>query len=195
MAETKTEEKRLLLTARQVGMIAAFGGLGFAWRALGLVIPLYPPFLLDIRETVIVLAAFAGGPYVGIGTGILIGLPSAIPMMDIVYYPGIAVLFCLFVKKIWQLKGLARHLLLIVSIIAIMYIYGLPVAAAIISLLGIAPFQPFLVTSWVGGTGYIYVAQMIIPLMIAIELAPDFMKPRWSWRGGEELEIEETESA
>lgn len=183
-------ERRSLLTARQVGMIAAFGGLGFAWRALGLVIPLYPPFVLDIRETVNILAAFAGGPYVAIGTGLLIGLPSAIPLNDILYYPITGILFCLFAKKIWQLKGLARWLLAAVSLVAIEYLVGLPLSAAVINMFGIAPFRPFLLATWLGGTGYIYCAQMVIPLILAIELAPGFMKPRWSWRGGEELEVE-----
>ncbi|MFX1300854.1 MAG: hypothetical protein ACFFDE_07915, partial [Promethearchaeota archaeon] len=56
---TDGEYRRPLLTSRQVAMIAAFGGLGFAWRALGLVIPLYPPYVLDIRESINVIAAFA----------------------------------------------------------------------------------------------------------------------------------------
>ncbi|MCR4398238.1 MAG: hypothetical protein NUV93_04670 [Firmicutes bacterium] len=190
MIGTEPRERRSLLTARQVGLIAAFGGLGFAWRALGLVIPLYPPFVLDIRETAIVLAAFAGGPWVGLCTGILIGLPSAIPVMDIIYYPAIALTFCLFVKKIWQLKGIARYALAIVSLVGIEYLIGLPISAYVISLFGLAPFKPFLITSWVGGTGYVYCAQMVIPLLLALELAPGFMKPRWSWRGGEEIEEE-----
>jgi len=97
----KESYRRPLLTSRQVAMIAAFGGLGFAWRALGLVIPLYPPYVLDIRESINVIAAFAGGPWVAVGVGILIGLPSSVPFCDVIYYPLIGIILSLVSKHVF----------------------------------------------------------------------------------------------
>ncbi|MEM3703473.1 MAG: hypothetical protein QXX79_03510 [Candidatus Bathyarchaeia archaeon] len=192
MTEEKTQ-RRPFLTARQVGMVAAFGGMGFAWRALGLVIPLYPPFVLDIRETVIILAAFAGGPYVGIVSGFLMGLPSAIPLMDIWYYPGIALTVCAVTKRAWKFiqngKSALGYGLLIVTIIFAEAFWG-TLANLFISEygLGLVSFWPEQVAFFMGGTYEIYVLQEIIPLLICLKLFPSFMEPKWLWSGGEAVE-------
>jgi len=185
--QKEEKPKKPLLTARQVGMIAAFGGLGFTWRALGLVIPLVPPFLLDIRETILVLAAFAGGPYVAIGTGILIGLPSAVPMCDVIYYPLIGIILCLVAKKVYQHRHSWGYILLVPTIIVAEALGLLLFVAELAYVLQLVSFWPELVASF-GITYWLYVLQEIVPLIICIELFPDFMKPRWSWRGGEVLE-------
>ncbi len=180
---TPPKKKKAWLTARQVGMIAAIGGLGFTWRALGLVIPLLPPYLLDIRETVNVIAAVAGGPFVAIGVGLLIGLPSAIPMMDIVYYPFIGIFLSIFTKTIYKHRHSWGYVLLL-PVLAIAEAIGMLYSAWLLDFLGIASFWPFLIASF-GITYWIYVIQMFVPLIIIIELFPEFMKPMWSWRGGE----------
>jgi hypothetical protein len=186
-------ERRPFLTARQVGMVAAFGGMGFAWRALGLVIPLYPPFVLDIRETVIILAAFAGGPYVGVVSGFLMGLPSAIPLMDIWYYPGIALTVCAVTKQAWKFiktgKSVLGYAILIVTIIIAEAFWG-TLANLFISEygLGLVSFWPEQVAFFMGGTYEIYVLQEIIPLLICLKLFPSFMDPKWLWSGGEAVE-------
>jgi len=191
--ETEKPPRRPFLTARQVGMVAAFGGMGFAWRALGLVIPLTPPFVLDIRETVCVLAAFAGGPYVGIASGFLMGLPSAIPVMDTWYYPGIALLVCSVTKPAWKLikegKAALGYGLLIVMIIIAEAIFSI-LANLLISEygLGLVAFWPETVAYFMAGTFEIYVLQEIIPLILCIRLFPAFMEPKWLWSGGEAVE-------
>jgi hypothetical protein len=192
MAEEKSQ-RRPFLTARQVGMVAAFGGMGFAWRALGLVIPLYPPFVLDIRETVIVLAAFAGGPYVGIASGFLMGLPSAIPLADIWYYPGVALTVCAATKPAWKLiksgKSALGYGLLIVTIIFAEGFWGTLYNLFISEYgLGLVSFWPEEIAYLMGGTYEIYVLQEIIPLLICLKLFPSFMEPRWLWSGGEVTE-------
>lgn len=183
----EVKPKRPLLTARQVGMIAAFGGLGFTWRALGLVIPLFPPFLLDIRETILVIAAFAGGPYVAIGTGILIGLPSAVPMCDVVYYPLLGIFTCLVAKTVFKHRRSWGYVLL-VPVIAVAEAIVLAIFVWILAyVLRLVSFWPELVASF-GITYWVYVLQEIVPLIICIQLFPEFMKPLWSWRGGEVIE-------
>lgn len=176
------------MSARQIGMVAALGGLGFAWRALGLIIPLYPPFVLDVRETICVIAAFAGGPWVGIGTGFLIGLPSAIPMHDVILYPLLALLLCPFVKTAWRWRGLAGYLLLAVVIFVAEAICMVVSCGMLAYVFLLAPFWPTMVATFLGGTYVIYALQEIIPLIICIKLFPEFMKPRWLWGGGETIE-------
>jgi len=185
MAKPASVTRRPLLTARQVGMVAALGGLGFAWRALGLVIPLYPPFVLDVRETLIAILAFAGGPYVAIASGFLMGLPSALPMLDPWYYPLVGLILCVFTKTIWNNRGWKGYLLLVV-VLAVAEFIGLTLYVAAMAYgLQITPFWPEYVASFAGGTYFVYVAQEVIPLILVIRFFPDFMKPRWLWRGGE----------
>ena len=188
--EVKVEYRRPLLSSRQIGMIAAFGGLGFAWRALGLVIPLVPPFLLDIRETINAIAAFAGGPFVAIGVGILIGLPSAVPFCDVIWYPVFGLLLCPFAKYIYSIRdewgGLKSLVVLTIVIIPIEFIM-LTGFVAELALVGLVSFWPEFYAS-MGLTYVLYTAQEIIPLWLCIKLFPDFMRPNWSWRGGEEEE-------
>jgi hypothetical protein len=188
MAAPLTVARRPRLTARQVGMVAALGGLGFAWRALGLVIPLYPPFVLDVRETLIAIVAFAGGPYVAIASGFLMGIPSAIPMNDIWYYPLVGLILCAFTKIIWNNRGWKGYLLLVVVMVVAEFI-GTTLSIAFLAYgLSLVPFWPEYIANFVSGTYFIYVAQEVIPAIICIKFFPDFMKPRWLWRGGEAVD-------
>jgi len=188
MTAPATTARKPFLTARQVGMVAALGGLGFAWRALGLVIPLYPPMVLDVRETLIAILAFAGGPYVAIASGFLMGLPSALPMLDPWYYPLVGLIICMFTKTIWKNRGWKGYLLLIVITAVAEFVGQTLYIIAMAYGLQIAPFWPEFVATFVSGTYFIYVAQEVIPLIIVIRMFPDFMKPRWLWGGGEELD-------
>ncbi|MFQ6126297.1 MAG: hypothetical protein ACE5R6_17065 [Candidatus Heimdallarchaeota archaeon] len=186
----ETEYRRPWLTSRQVGMIAAFGGLGFAWRALGLVIPLVPPFLLDIRETINVIAAFAGGPFVAIGVGILVGLPSAVPYADVVYYPMIGISLSLFTKYVWRIRedwGKLKALIVLAIVLLPIEFIWITVFIGEMAVMGVVSFWPEFYAT-MGVTFILYWVQEFLPLWICIYLFPDFMKPTWSWRGGEELE-------
>ncbi len=186
---TEKEYRRPLLTSRQVAMIAAFGGLGFAWRALGLVIPLYPPYVLDIRESINVIAAFAGGPWVAVGVGILIGLPSSVPFCDVIYYPLIGIILSIFSKHIFDKRDMwgGIYSLIIVSIvIAVAEAIALTIFNFELALVGLVSFEAEMIASFLGGTYLIYVVQAIIPLWIILKLFPDFMRPSWRWTGGEE---------
>jgi len=183
---SKTRTPRL--TARQVGMVAALGGLGFAWRALGLVIPLYPPFVLDVRETLIAIVAFAGGPYVAIASGILMGIPSSLPMLDPWYYPIVGLFFCLVTKTVWKHRGPVGYGLLLVTCLVAEGVGLTLYVAALAFGLQIVPFWPEMVATFAGGTYFVYALQQWIPMVIVLRLFPDFMKPRWRWSGGEALE-------
>ena len=185
MNASSEEYRRPLLTARQVGIVAAFGGLGFAWRALGLVIPLIPPWVMDVRYTLLAIASFAGGPYVGIACGILYCIPSPLPFM--LDFPQAGVLYASIAYTVWNHRKSWGYVVLIVAAIIIqayMQIFDTFFLAYVAQLV---PFWPGLIASFSVPYG-IYVIQVIIPIILAIRLFPDFMKPRWSWRGGEKVE-------
>ena len=68
MAEEKrldVKERKPFLTSNQIGIAAAFGGAAFAFRALGISVPLVPPLVMDPGALMPCLAGMAGGPVVG----------------------------------------------------------------------------------------------------------------------------------
>jgi LytS/YehU family sensor histidine kinase len=67
----------------EVGIAAAFGGLGFAGRVLGLVIPIAAGFMIDMRAIANIVVPSLGGPMAGIIVGILSGLPSSLPVAEL----------------------------------------------------------------------------------------------------------------
>ena len=76
-----------LLTSRHVGLAAAFGAAGFAFRASGLVLSLFPPLVIDLGALMPCLAGMAAGPIVGIIVGIARGIPSGLPQVDLILQP------------------------------------------------------------------------------------------------------------
>ena len=72
MAENKLDVKtrKPFLTSNQIGLAAAFGGAAFAFRALGIAVPLVPPLVMDPGALMPCLAGMAGGPVVGAIVGI-----------------------------------------------------------------------------------------------------------------------------
>ena len=70
-------------TSTEVGIAAAFGGLGFAGRVLGLVIPIAAGFMIDMRDISNIIVPTLGGPLAGIIVGILSGIPSSLPIAEL----------------------------------------------------------------------------------------------------------------
>lgn len=77
------ETRKPLLTSWQIGLAAAFGGAGFAFRALGLAVPVVPPLVMDPGALMPILAGMAGGPLVGAIVGVARGIPSGTPIVDL----------------------------------------------------------------------------------------------------------------
>lgn len=85
MADTANniKQRKPFLTSNQIGLVAAFGGAAFAFRALGIAIPLVPPLVMDPGALMPCLAGMAGGPIVGAIVGIARGIPSGAPIIDL----------------------------------------------------------------------------------------------------------------
>jgi hypothetical protein len=77
----KTKEERGSIWAFgsiQIGYAAAFGGLAFALRALGIGIPIAPGMLMDARDVVAIVGPAFSGLIGAVIIGILAALPSAV---------------------------------------------------------------------------------------------------------------------
>lgn len=106
MAEEKrldVKERKPFLTSNQIGIAAAFGGAAFAFRALGISVPLVPPLVMDPGALMPCLAGMAGGPVVGAIVGIARGIPSGTPIVDIWAQP-IKGIYWAFIWKFVILK-------------------------------------------------------------------------------------------
>jgi LytS/YehU family sensor histidine kinase len=152
------------------------------------VIPLFPPFVVDIRATLDVIAAFAGGPWVAIAVGILCGLPSGVPMADLPYSITLGLIMTLAAKAAWKYRGPKGYAILFITIVIAEAVVLTMVCLIFAYALQMAPFWPQMVATFLGGTYFVYIAVEWIPLVLCIKLFPDFMKPRWLWRGGEEAD-------
>jgi hypothetical protein len=111
----KTKEERGPLWkfgSVQIGYAAAFGGLGFALRALGIGIPIAPGMLMDPRDVVSIIGPGFAGPIGAIIIGILCALPSAVFCVQ-VYVP-MSIIFALifhYFKHPWYFVPMAGWML------------------------------------------------------------------------------------
>jgi len=183
--------RKPLLTARQVGMVAALGGLGFAWRALGLVLPLPGAYVFDIRQPLMPIIGFAGGPFVAIAAGILYGLPSGLPMVDLWYYPLLGLIVAACAKWVWRHRGPLGYVVLALVIAFATSLVNLLTNIELSTEygLGFVAFMPENFTTFViPGANWIYIVAQLATIFVLIKLFPDFMVPRWLWKGGESVE-------
>ncbi len=189
------EQRRRLITSRQVGLAAALGGLAFAWRALGLNIPWVPPFVVDLGHTIVLLGSFAGGPYVTAAIAILIGIPSWDTWIDMLGYFITGLGLCFLAKTIWKHRNsFGGHLLIWLYSATASYIVA-PAYWLLMfdNVLHLIPFKATLLVVWSpAGDALPYTLLKAIPLSIALVSAPHYMEPRWKWRGGEQVVSEES---
>jgi len=110
--------------SREIGITAAFGGLAFAMRALGIVIPVGAVINIDPRDLLWILGSALGGPISGLVIGILCGIPSGLPVGDIVHYALVGFLIGLAFRTIgraWYYAALAILLLVWDAIVSLIY--------------------------------------------------------------------------
>lgn len=106
MSEDKiVSERKPLLTARQVGVAAAFGGIALALVLAGVTIPIPgTPVVTDPREIFTTIGASLTGPIGGIVIGILAGIAEpGIPLASLLAHI-IGGIYCGYVYKhfVWK---------------------------------------------------------------------------------------------
>lgn len=137
-------EKRPLLTSNQIGLAAAFGGAAFAFRALGIAIPLVPPLVIDPGALMPCLAGMAAGPLVGAIVGIARGIPSGLPIIDLWAQP-IKGIYWAYVWKYFILKRdrKTRWLWFVITTIVLQFLVESPMfIAGNAFIMKLYPFYP-----------------------------------------------------
>lgn len=182
-------KKRALLTTRQIAVAATLGGLCFAWRALGLVIPMpVPGFVLDIREAVYVFSAFMYGPIVSFIIGIMGGLPTPFPPM--VWIGNL--LGATLMAFVWKNLGLWKapwkvKIPLIYAAYTVYFVIFLTVLMYMAAnIMGYWPFWPTYVFAWTSGTSFIWIgvqSTLVVVLVRAVSPGGKTPKPDWIWPG------------
>ncbi len=184
------KETRKIISSKQAGLAAALGGLAFAWRALGLNIPWVPPFVVDLGHTLVVLGSFAGGPYVTLIISILIGIPSWDTWIDMLGYFITGLGICFLAKTIWKYRRskFSHVLIWFYSVTAAYLVAPAYWLFMFDNFLHMIPFRATLFYVWSPlGDALPYTLLRGIPLSLALVYAPNYMQPRWRWRGGEEV--------
>ena len=165
-------------------MAAVYGGMAYAWVVLGLAVPFAPPMSFDLFGLFLILGCMSGGPYVGGLIGTIRSL-GKMPTIGIPVYWIHSLGFCLGYKQIWNMKGIKRY----VAFIAWDYIW-LFIDYMLWGLYGayIYKWFDFIPFMWTGITVNlnIFMIWYAVPELILMKYAPELVKPRWSWRGGED---------
>jgi hypothetical protein len=69
----------------EIGVTAVLGGLGFAFKAMGLVIPILGPFVVEPKDVCVILSGMLGGPIVCAIVGVVSSLASPWPFISWVF--------------------------------------------------------------------------------------------------------------
>jgi len=187
--EKGEKKKRALLTTRQIAIAATLGGLCFAWRALGLVIPMpVPGFVLDIREAIYVFSAFVYGPIVSIIIGIMGGLPTPFPPM--VWLGNLlgATLMAFTWKnlRLWKAPWKFKIPLIYAAYTVYFVIFFTVLMYMAANVMGYWPFWPTYVFAWSSGTVFIWIgvqSTLVVVLVRAVSAGGKTPKPDWIWPG------------
>jgi hypothetical protein len=186
--EKGTAKEFVLLTSREIGIIAAFSGLLFASVALGLMIPILPNVAIFALEPLALFGGFATGP---IGafliTGIM-GTPRPLAVENwLVYGTGAAIVSAAY----WPIRNwsLSKKIPMMVLFAAFQY-YGigfLPAMAYEVYVMKFVPPEAFWEYTYMNFLFFstpevIYHA---IALPVLMRAFPNFVRPTWwsRWRG------------
>jgi hypothetical protein len=179
--------KKPLLTTRQIAMAATLGGLCFAWRALGLVIPMpVPGYVIDIREPIYLFSAFMYGPVVSVIVSILGGLPTPFPpsvwIGNLIGAPLAAYAWknLRLWKAPWKVK--VPLVYVVYALWMIIFLFSLMWCSA--NIMHYWPFWPTFVFALTGGPFLIWwLAGATMVLVLLRASSPDGItrEPDWTW--------------
>ncbi|RJQ10352.1 MAG: hypothetical protein C4551_02660 [Bacillota bacterium] len=171
------------LSARQVAVVAVFGGLGFVFNALKITIPGYLPGLsFNFDGLWLTLATMIGGPIAGFVTCFLTSIPGDIGLWGWMGYAIHALVLSIFYPAIYhRFKGWARAGAFVgwntVALLTQVWYF----TALYAFVFKVGPFwglMAFNMTYPVWGFIAIY---SLVPFIVLLA-APKVVEPDWSWR-------------
>jgi hypothetical protein len=179
------EAKRPLLSARQIGVAAAFGGAALAIVLAGLTIPIPgTPVVTDPREPFTTIGASLTGPIGGIIIGILAGIAEpGIPLASLLAHivGGIYNGFVYKYVTYGRFSGRMRLVAWVVQVLAYYYVFVVPLFALGVTMFYPDPtssFVPLLLTLWASVIPESIFTTVVTTLVMAL-LPERFKRPLW----------------
>jgi hypothetical protein len=179
------EAKRPLLSARQIGIAAAFGGAALAIVLAGLTIPIPgTPVVTDPREPFTTIGASLTGPIGGIIVGILAGVAEpGIPIASLLAHI-VGGIYNGFVYKHvthGRFSGRVRLVAWAVQVLVYYYVIVVPLFAVGVAVFYPDPttsFFPLLVSLW----GFVIpesIFTTVVTTIVMAALPERFKRPMW----------------
>jgi hypothetical protein len=179
------EVKRPLLSARQIGVAAAFGGAALAIVLAGLTIPIPgTPVVTDPREPFTTIGASLTGPIGGIIIGILAGIAEpGIPLASLLahivggLYNGFAYKHVTY----GRFSGRMRLVAWVVQVLVYYYVFVVPLFALGVSIFYPDPtssFVPLLLSLWVSVIPE-SIFTVVVTTIVMAALPERFKRPLW----------------
>jgi hypothetical protein len=181
----REEARRPLLSARQIGLAAAFGGAALAIVLAGLTIPIPgTPVVTDPREPFTTIGASLTGPIGGIIIGILAGIAEpGIPLASLLAHI-VGGIYNGFVYKhvtYGRFSGPMRLVAWAIQVLVYYYVIVVPLFALGVSIFYPDPttsFVPLLVSLWAFVIPESIFTTVVTTLVMAI-LPERFKRPLW----------------
>ena len=179
------EVKRPLLSARQIGVAAAFGGAALAIVLAGITIPIPgTPVVTDPREPFTTIGASLTGPIGGNIIGILAGIAEpGIPLASLLAHIVGGIYNGYIYKQVTygRFAGRMRLVAWAVQVIVYYYVFVVPLFALGVSIFYPDPtssFFPLLLTLWVSVIPEAIFTTVVTTIVMAA-LPERFKRPLW----------------
>lgn len=182
MTELSLNKKKPFMSARQVAIAAVFGGIAFAFEALGIKLPFLPGFSMNFGGLWLTLATLIAGPLAGLVVGFMISIGGEVGLVGFPGYLVHVIVLALLYKNIYKiqkkpLKVVAFWLWNSVALF-FQYWYWIFLYGVVFKVMSI----PALIVYNFAGPPYIGfdLIYCLVPSILLLT-APQFLAPEWNW--------------
>ncbi|MFF2445551.1 hypothetical protein ACFVSW_00515 [Neobacillus sp. NPDC058068] len=182
MTELSLNKKKPFMTARQVAIAAVFGGIAFAFEALGIKLPFLPGFSMNFGGLWLTLATLIAGPLAGIVVALMISIGGEVGLIGFPGYLVHVIVLALLYKSIFKIQ---KKPIQIVAFWAwnsvalfFQYWYWIFLYGFVFKVMSI----PALIVYNFAGPPYIGfdLIYCLVPSILLLS-APQFLAPDWKW--------------
>lgn len=182
MSELSLDKKRPFMTAKQVSIAAVFGGIAFAFEALGIKLPFLPGFSMNFGGLWLTLATLIAGPLAGAVVAFMSCIGGEVGLVGLPGYLLHVIVLALLYKNIYKIQ---RKPVRVVAFwlwnsvaLFIQYWYWIFLYGVVFKVMSV----PALIVYNFAGPPYIGfdLIYCIVPSILLLT-APQFLTPEWSW--------------